>query len=140
LIVIDTNVLSGLMRAGPETMIIRWLDGQPRESVWTTSITVYEIRFGIELLAAGRKRQLLEDALQGVVDLDLEGRVLPFDASAAHAAAAIAAEQRGGGRIVEIRDVQIAGIARARKATLATRNIKHFERIGLTLVNPWSGE
>ena len=140
MIILDTNVLSTLMRDEPEAEIIPWLDSQSVESVWTTSIPVYELRFGIELLTAGRRRRQLDEAFTAVIEQDLEGRVLPFDATAARLAGTVAAEHRRAGRSLEIRDVQIAGIARARKATLATRNIKHFERIGLTLVNPWSGE
>ena len=127
------------MRDEPEAEIIAWLDSQSVESVWTTSITVYELRFGIELLPAGRRRRQLDEAFTAVIEQDLEGRVLPFDATAARLAGTVAAEYRRAGRSLEIRDVQIAGIARARKATLATRNTKHFEGIGLTLVNPWSG-
>ena len=140
MIILDTNVLSVLMQAEPEPVIVRWLDGQAVESVWTTSITVFEATFGIEFLPPGRRRRDLQNGFDRLMEEALNGRILPFDFYSAQAAGAIAAEQRRAGRTVEIRDVQIAGIARARKATLATRNIKHFERIGLTLVNPWSGE
>ena len=93
---------------------------------------------GLALLAAGRCRRLLEEAFDEVLRSDLENRVQPFDAAATTAAAEIAAAQRRSGATVEIRDVQIAGIAAARKATLATRNTRHFEGIGLNLVDPWS--
>ena len=118
--------------------LIAWLDGQPPESIWTTTITVFEIRFGLEILARGRKRKALEVAFASALDEDLGGRVLPFDRAAAEAASAIAARQREAGRPVEIRDVQIAGIAAARKATLATHNIRHFQGTGITLIDPWS--
>lgn len=137
MIILDTNVLSALCREEPEERVLVWLNEQPGESIWTTSITIYETRFGIELMALGRKRERLERELNNFIAVDLENRVLPFDTHAANAAGTLAAQHRRAGRAVEIRDVQIAGIAAARKATLATRNTRHFEGIGLSLVNPW---
>ena len=126
-----------MMRAADEPAVESWLDAQPPESVWTTTITVFEIRFGLTLLARGRRRARFEAAFERAIDDVLGGRVLAFDRTAAEAAAAIAAERRRIGRPVDIRDVQIAGIAAARKATLATRNTRHFEGLGIALVNPW---
>ena len=137
MILLDTNVLSAMMRAADEPAVESWLDAQPPESVWTTTITVFEIRFGLTLLARGRRRARFEAAFERAIDDILGGRVLAFDRTAAEAAAAIAAERRRIGRPVDIRDVQIAGIAAARKATLATRNTRHFEGLGIALVNPW---
>lgn len=138
MIVLDTNVISALMRVEPEPAVVAWLDSLPPESIWTTSITVFEVRLGLEILAAGRRRRQLEEAFAKALEVDFEGRVLPFDQGAAQAAGRIAAERRGAGRTVEIRDVQIAGIVNLRKATLATRNTRHFEGCGLVLVDPWS--
>lgn len=138
MILLDTNVLSALMRREADPAVVAWLDSQPPESIWTTAITVFEIRFGIEILERGRRRKNLEDAFAKALEEDFEGRVLVFDQAAAEAAAAIAAEQRRAGRPVEIRDVEIAGIAAARKATLATRNTRHFEGTGIALIDPWS--
>ena len=137
MIVLDTNVLSTLMQRDPDPHVVAWLDGLPAESVWTTSITAFEVRFGLELLAKGRRRRQLEDAFAKALEEDLEGRVLPFDQPAAQAAGSIAADRRHAGRPVEIRDVQIAGIVATRKATLATRNVRHFNGIGLRLLDPW---
>src|ERR1700758_2047048 len=120
MILVDTNVLPPMMRVAVEPAVERWFDGQPPESVWTTTITVFEIRFGLALLAPGHRRDRLHDAFDIAIDDVLGGRVLPFDRTAADTAAAIAAKQRQIGRPVEIRDLQIAGIAAARKATLAT--------------------
>ena len=138
MIVLDTNVISALMRREPDPAVVAWLDGLPPESVWTTSITVFELRLGLEILAAGRRRRQLEMAFVKALEEGFEGRVLPFDQAAGEAAGRIAAERRRAGRTVEIRDVQIAGICNVRKATLATGNTRHFEGCGLVLVNPWS--
>jgi predicted nucleic acid-binding protein len=136
-ILLDTNVLSALMRPEPETTVVAWLDAQPPESVWTTSITVFEIRLGLELLVAGRRRRRLEEAFTRALEEDFEGRVAAFDRFAAEAAGRIAAQRRLVGRPVEVRDVQIAGIAKARRATLATRNLRHFDGLDVDLVDPW---
>ena len=137
MIVVDTDVLSDTMRVAVEPAVERWLDAQPPEAIWTTTIAIFEIRFGLALLAPGHRRDRLSAAFDRAIDEILDGRVLPFDRIAAEAAAAIAARQRQNGRSVEIRDVQIAGIAAARKATLATRNTRHFADLGITLVDPW---
>lgn len=139
MILLDTNVISALMRREPEAAVVRWLDGVPAESVWISSVTVFEVRFGLDLLAAGRRRRQLEEAFAKALAEDFEGRVLDFDKTAAEAAAAIAARERRAGRTIEIRDVQIAGIAMARRATLATRNTRHFTGLGISLVDPWAG-
>ena len=138
MIVLDTNVISALMRQEPDPLVVAWLDSLPPESVWTTSITVFEVRLGLEILVPGRRRRQLEEAFAKALEEDFEGRVLPFEQTSAEAAGRIAAERCRAGRTVEIRDTQIAGIVNARKATLATGNTRHFEGCGLMLVNPWS--
>jgi predicted nucleic acid-binding protein len=137
-ILLDTNVVSGLMRRDPDLAVVTWMDGQPAESIWTTSITVFEVRTGLELLQPGPRRQQLEQAFDQVLDEDLHDRVQSFDQAAGLAAGTIAANRQRAGRTVEIRDVQIAGIAAARRATLTTRNVRHFEGLGVDLVDPWS--
>jgi toxin FitB len=136
MILLDTNVLSALMRHEPDPIIVAWLDNQPPDAIWTTTITTFEIRLGLKILADGRRRTALEEAFTRALEDDLDNRVLPFDQAAAEAAARIAAQQRAAGRPVEIRDVQIAGITTARKATLATRNIRHFVGTGISTTNP----
>lgn len=138
MILLDTNVLSALMRSQPDIAVVHWLDALPAESVWTTSITVFEVRMGLELLDAGKRRRRLEEAFGKMLVEDFEGRIAVFDRSSAEAAARVAAERRKAGRPVDFRDVEIAGIALARKAALATRNVRHFEGLGLELVDPWS--
>ena len=138
MILLDTNVISAFMRPAPDPAVVSWLDTQPLESLWTTSVTVYEIRFGLEILPRGRRRQEMEEAFVKSLEEDFGGRVISFDESAAQAAGRLAAGRRLLGRTIEIRDAQIAGIAAAHKASIATRNIRHFEDLGLELINPWS--
>jgi predicted nucleic acid-binding protein len=137
-ILLDTNVISALMRRDPDAAVVSWLDLQPAESIWTTTITVFEVITGLRLLADGRRRRNLEIAFDALITEELDGRVQSFDASAAVAAGEIAAQRQVAGRTLEIRDVQIAGIATARRAQLATRNVRHFTDLGLTPINPWS--
>jgi toxin FitB len=139
MIILDTNVISAVIRQNADPVVVGWLDRQPLESIWLTAVTVFEVHFGLELLPPGRRRRRLEDEFTRALDEDFEGRILPFEQSAARAAAAIAARQRQGGRAVEIRDAQIAGITAARRATLATRNTRHFADLGIALVDPWAG-
>ena len=125
------------MRGAHEAQVVAWLDRQPAESVWITSVTLFEARLGLALLPGGRRRQTLEEAFGRVLDEDLENRVLDFDSAAAIAAASLAAERQKAGRPVDIRDTQIAGIAIARHATLATRNVRHFRDLKVPVVDPW---
>ncbi len=138
MILLDTNVLSALMRTEPDVVVVNWLDTQPSESIWTTSVTLFEIRTGLELLPSSRRRRHLESTFERVLSEDLDDRVLSFDAAAANAAGSLVARRQQIGRAVEIRDAQIAGIAFARKATVATRNIRHFRDLGVRLVDPWN--
>jgi predicted nucleic acid-binding protein len=137
-IILDTNVLGALMRSAPDATVVTWLDRQPAESVWITSITLFETRFGLALLPSGRRRQALESAFDHLLKDDLENRVLDFDSAAATAAASLAAVRQKSGRFVDMRDTQIAGIALARRATLATRNVRHFADLKISIVDPWT--
>jgi predicted nucleic acid-binding protein len=120
-----------------EAVVVAWLDRQPAESVWLTSITLFEARFGLALLPKGRRRNTLEKAFARLLEEDLENRVLDFDSAAAAEAALLAAGRQKAGRPVDIRDTQIAGIALARRATLATRNARHFADLKVPVVDPW---
>ena len=137
MIVLDTNVLSALMRTRPEPPVVQWLDRQPADSIWLTSVTVFEARFGLALLPRGRRRTALERAFEHVITEDLAGRVLTLDEAAASTAAQIAADRQRAGRTVDLRDTLIAGIAQARRATIATRNLRHFEGLDVPVVDPW---
>lgn len=140
MIVLDTNVLSALMRSQPDERVVAWLDVQPSVSIWATSITVFEVVYGLRAMAPGKRQRSLEEAFERSLQQDFEGRVLDFDMAAARAAAVISATLRSQGRPVEIRDVQIAGIVSARNGILATRNTKHFADTGIATVNPWEPE
>lgn len=137
MIILDTNVLSALMQSQPEAQVVAWLDKQPAESVWTTSITVFEVRYGLDLLPDGQRKTTLRERFAGLLQDDLENRVLVFDANAAAEAAALASVRKANGRPVDMRDTFIAGIAQARRATLATRNLRHFDDLSVLVVNPW---
>ncbi|PYJ56012.1 MAG: VapC toxin family PIN domain ribonuclease [Verrucomicrobia bacterium] len=131
MIVLDTNVLSALMRQPPDAKVITWLDNQSRTSVWTTSI-----RFGLQIMAAGKRRSLLLAAFDILLD-KIGHRIAPFDDDAATLAADLMASRQRKGRPGELRDTMIAGIVVARHATLATRNVVHFEDFSVPVVNPW---
>ena len=138
MIILDTNVLGALMRTAPEAPVVAWLDRQPAESVWITSITLFEARFGLALLPSGRRQQTLEAAFVRLLKEDLENRALDFDSTAATEAASLAAARQKNGRPVDMRVTQIAGIALARHATLATRNVRHFMDLKISIVDPWA--
>ena len=137
MIILDTNVLSALMRRTPDPAVARWLDQQPWESVWITAITVFEALLGIDSLPRGARRSGLMKAFRQLLEEDLEHRVLDFDSEAALRAAELASLRRRRGRPGEFRDTQIAGIALARRASIATRNVRHFEDAGVPVINPW---
>jgi predicted nucleic acid-binding protein len=133
-IVLDTNVLSALMREVPDQPVIDWLDAQAAESIWITSITVFEAGLGLALLPKGKRRQALESALDDLMVEDFEGRVLDFDQPAAEAAARLAARRQRRGPTIEMRGTQIAGMVIARRSALATRNVKHFPDLGIDVL------
>lgn len=137
MIILDTDVVSALMRTAPEPVVVTWLDRQPSESIWITTVTLFEALFGIGLLPAGRRRKDLQASFDGLVREDLESRILDFDGAAAIAAAQLAATRQRRGRTVGFRDTFIAGIAISRKATLATRNARDFDDLSVPVVDPW---
>jgi predicted nucleic acid-binding protein len=138
MVILDTNVLSTLMHKRPPASVRQWLDRQAELSVWTTSITVFEVRSGIEVLPQSRRRRSLEIEFERLVKDDIQGRVVPFDTSAANAAAVLMAERRRAGRTGDLRDTMIAGIVIAGHATLATHNTRHFTDLPIPVVDPWS--
>lgn len=137
MIILDTNVLSALMQQQPDAQVMAWLDEQHAETVWLNSITLFEARYGLALLASGQRRSLLQERFEAFLQDDLQNRVLPFDANASLQAAQLAADRKACGRPVDMRDTFIAGIALARRATLVTRNVRHFDDLSIPVVNPW---
>ena len=137
MILLDTNVLSALMLADPDPSVVRWLDRLDPLSIWTTAITVFEIRYGLERRGPGRKTRQLEEAFAALIREDLDGRVAPVDGAAAEAAAMLAGKRAASGRVVDFRDTLIAGIALSRRADLATRNIRQFTDLETRVVDPW---
>jgi predicted nucleic acid-binding protein len=145
--ILDTNVLSALMLQTPDAKVVAWLDRQPRTSIWTTSVTLLEVRFGLQIMSVGKRRQALLHAFEALL-ASIGHRIVPFDASAAeHAGDLMASRQKQGrpGDLREndlrdsgLRDIMIAGIALAHNATLATRNTAHFADASVSLVDPWN--
>jgi predicted nucleic acid-binding protein len=138
MIILDTNVVSEMMRLASNEAVADWLDRQDETSIWITSVTVLEVRTGIESLLPGRRRDNLSADFERFLEAFIRGRVAAFDTGAARAAAKLTADRRRGGRPGELRDTMIAGIAIASVATLATRNIRHFADIQVTLIDPWA--
>jgi predicted nucleic acid-binding protein len=137
MIVLDTNVLSALMRQTPDAQVVAWLDRQPRISIWTTSVTILEIRFGLQIMPAGKRRTALLHAFEAMLE-KLGGRIASFDDAAAREAAGLIVSRHKKGRPVDLRDAVIAGIVLAHHATLATRDTAHFGDIAADVVNPWA--
>ena len=137
MIVLDTNVLSELMKPAPAERVVRWVAAQPPTSLYTTSVTQAEILHGVMLLPAGRRRNAVEAAAEAMFKEDFAGRVLPFGSDAARLYARIAAERRRAGRPISHFDAQIAAITRAAGAAVATRNVTDYNGCGVKVINPW---
>jgi predicted nucleic acid-binding protein len=138
MILLDTNVLSAMMRVVPDHAVVAWLDQQPHDSIWITTITVMEIRSGLLSMPSGRKRDAFGIAFLTLLQEKIQGRIAAFDLSAAEESAELLASRKSKGRPIEDRDTMIAGIAQARRAALVTRNISHFLDLSVPVINPWS--
>jgi predicted nucleic acid-binding protein len=138
MIVLDTNVVSELMKADPEPTVLAWMDAQPMPSMFLSAISKGEILYGVALVPTGKRQTALLRPANTAFDSYFPGRVLPFDAEAAEAYALIAATRRQSGRPVGQADAQIAAIARSRGADVATRNVADFEGCGITVIDPWA--
>ena len=138
MILLDTNVLSELMRPIPNQNVISWLDEQSEWDLWTSSITVAEVFLGISLLHDGKKKSKLFGLAKQMFDEDFKDRCLPFDDQAAIEYALIVSERAKSGRPISVEEAQIAAISKTANLVLATRNLKDFDMIaGLALINPW---
>ena len=138
MILLDTNVLSELMLPQPSASVARWLDNQAVASLWITTVTEMEVRYGIESLELGRRRENLEQKFEKFLRDVIEYRVAVFDRAASQSAAQLMALRKRRGRPGEIRDTMIAGIALASNATVATRNVAHFADLNVRVVDPWT--
>ncbi|MDX2143587.1 MAG: type II toxin-antitoxin system VapC family toxin [Rhodospirillaceae bacterium] len=139
MIVLDTNVVSELMRANPQPGVQKWLAAQTTARTFVTAISVAETIFGLAIMPAGARRQRLETLCAEIFDIDFEGRVLPFDRAAAQVYGELLAERKQRGRPMAQMDAQIASITRLHGATLATRNVRDFADCGIRVVDPWAG-
>ena len=137
MIVLDTNVISELMVPRPSIQVLRWMDLQPVSSIWITAVNIYEIRAGLQCMPVGKRRSALSAAFERWLDEVVQKRILSFDEAAAEKGAELVAERKKRGQPGDTRDTMIAGIVLANHATLATRNVKHFEDIAKSVVNPW---
>lgn len=135
MILLDTNVVSELMRASPDARVLRWLDAQAPEEIGVAAVTVAELLYGIARLPQGRRRQQLEAAIAETLEEDM--MVLPFDDAAAVDYAAIVAMQELRGRRIAMADAMIASTALSAGAALATRNVREFAGLGVDVIDPW---
>ena len=137
MIILDTNVLSALMHSVPDPKVSVWLDNQPRSSIWTTSVTILEIRFGLQVMASGKRQSLLLESVELLLQ-KIDHRIAPFDDAAANLTANLMASRQKRGEPRDLRDTMIAGIVLAHHASVATRNSAHFSDIAATVINPWT--
>jgi predicted nucleic acid-binding protein len=137
MVLLDTNVISEIMLPAPDPRVLRWLDRQSPQSIWITTINLYEIRYGLQSMPAGKRQAALTALLERWLVEVIQHRIASFDQAAALEAADLAASIKLKGRPRDPRDTMIAGIVLASHATLATRNVKHFADIAKSVVNPW---
>lgn len=137
MILLDTNVVSEPLRQIPEVRVIHWIDAQAMETLFLSAITVAELRAGVALLPAGKRRSGLHENLEKRVLPLFAGRVLPFDLACTQAYAGLMAEARTAGLAVSTADDCIAAIAAANGFSVATRDTGPFEAAGVTVINPW---
>lgn len=137
MILLDTNILSELMRPNSNPHVETWLSSQPDASIFISAITEAELRYGAALLPSGKRRSELTAEIEAMLKDDFSGRILPFDSLAAQSFATIAAGRRQAGKPISQADAQIAAIARSRGASLATRNVDDFAGCEVEIINPW---
>ena len=138
MIVLDTNVISELMRSAPDAKVLRWVNAQVATAVYSTSITEAEIMHGVLLLPKGKRRTAVTAVAREMFEVDLDGRILAFDSAAASAYAQITTARRAAGRPISAFDAQIAAVAAVHGARLATRNVSDFVDCGVDVIDPWT--
>ena len=137
MIILDTNVISELMRVNPEPIVLKWIEGQKATNLAITAIGIAEIQRGILRLPKGKKRKTLHENFIAFIENAFAGRILPFDERAAYLYGEIASDREKAGFNTDAIDLMIAAIAKNYNATIATRNIKDFKDCGVKLINPW---
>ena len=137
MLILDTNVVSELMRPAPDARVVSWVDSQPASSQFITTITEAELRFGVAVLAAGQRKKRLGELLEEMFRQEFAERILPFDRGAAAAYAPIVAGRRKAGQPIAQFDAQIAAVAASRGAAVVTRNEADFFDCGIEAINPW---
>ena len=136
--ILDTNVASELMRLEPTPAVAAWIAERDAQEMYLTAVSEAELRYGVAIMPAGKRRSALEVAMTRWLDEGFRERIFPFDSTAARAYAEIAAQRRQAGRPIGEADCQIAAICRSRGAVLVTRNMRHFSGTGVDVVDPWS--
>lgn len=140
MILIDTNVISELMRPEPSSIVLAWFGRQAAADLYLSAVVEAELRRGAAALPVGKRRDRLIAEIDAMVSEDFAGRVLPFDSAAAVAFAAVFVERQAAGRPISFPDCQIAATARAHGAVMATRNVADFEGCGIDVMDPWQSE
>ena len=140
MILLDTNVTSELMRTEPAQIVLDWFGDHDSGDLFISAVAEAELRTGVAILPDGQRRDRLQLAIDAMIYQDFQGRVLPFDSLAAKAYAEIAAQRRAAGHPIAEADCQIAAIARASDAPIATRNVKDFDGCGIRVINPWNDQ
>jgi len=139
MIIIDTNIVSEMMKASPETLVLNWFNNQKTSSLYLTTITIAEIRYGIRALPYGKRSQLLAEGFNTLIEIAFENRILNFDETAAYQYGEVMGKRKEMGRPLDSLDGQIIAIAKTNICAVATRNTRDFEHCGLTLINPFQG-
>ena len=140
MIVLDTNVVSEVMRAAPSPFVVVWLNHQDASLLYLTAVTVAEIRYGLRILPQGKRRRSLEEGFERILVEGFTGRILPFDEAAAHRYGEVMGRRKEIGRPLDILDGQIAAISWVNSFSVATRNVQHFLDCGVDILNPFLPE
>lgn len=138
MMILDTNVVSELMRPNPEENVVEWIISQDSKDLYLTTVSEAELRYGVEIMPVGKRREGLRAVMDAMFREDFAERILPFDSPSVQAYAVIAASRRSAGRPISHSDCQIAAIASAHSASVATRDVSGFEGCGVNVVNPWT--
>ena len=136
--VLDTNVISELMRPTPNPVVVDWIAGQAAANLFFSAVGEAELRYGLAIMPAGRRRDALASEVGGMLSEDFAGRILPFDSEATRAYARIAADRRAIGRPISQTDCQVGAIAHSRGMAMVTRNVRDFTDMGVNIVDPWA--